>query len=134
MHKGGFTLVEVIVAMLVLAASIGGFLCSFLLGKEQVERSGRYTMAFGYARETLEDFRVAVDGNYWPPTVVPYLEAANPRGDLSPGVHNLDISTTELGSLFGGTSTYTVTNIDIPGGGIAVDYKMVTATVHWTEP
>lgn len=132
--KSGFTLVEVIVAMLVLAAALGGFLCSFLFGKDQVERAGRYSSGLGYAVETLEQYRNAIDGNYWPPTVVPYLENANPKGDLSAGNHNHDISGTELAINFGGSRIYTVTNIDIAGGGGAVDYKQITVTVDWNEP
>ncbi|MFH1046018.1 MAG: type II secretion system protein [Candidatus Omnitrophota bacterium] len=134
----GFTLIEVILASLVLAVCIGGAVCSFLLGKEQAGRAGRNTSAMELVRDTLEELRNKVSSSTWAPAT---------EVELSAGVHTaegfLDISTTELGTNFSGARQYTVTNIDInaavdtSGDGNAandVDYKMVTGQVSWTEP
>ena len=134
MGKRGFTLLEVILASLMLSVGVGAFFCSFLMGKETVGRAGRNSMAYFLTRDLINELKNAVDANYWPPFAPPTVEVTNPYGNLIAGNHTSDISTTPLGMTFSGTRQYDVDNVDLDLAVSSVDYKTITVKVHWNEP
>ena len=136
MKKLGLTLIEVIIASLILSITVGGILYLFSTEKVVISRTGRRVEAMNFARQTIEQLRNEVRDDTW---LV---------GTLSAGTHSteafLSLSGTELGDKFPGQGrSYTVTDIDADSGfdsdgnGVKtddIDYKKVTVTVDWTEP
>ena len=122
MNRHGFTLVEVIVSAVILAVAVGLLLQVFSTESGVLDRTGRRMQAMDFARQKLEELKNAVDAQTWPNT-----------GDLAAGVGiAATLPDSELKDKFSGTRTYTVTNMDIDGGGL--DYKRVSVTVDWSEP
>ncbi len=137
-YTRGFTLIEIIVAMLVLAVAVGGLLCSFLMGKQAAGRARRNSAALELTRDVIEYIRDEVDADLWHP---------NAEQELSNGLHTtepfLEMGATELGSVFGGSREYRVqwydadSTVDTDGDGNSAndrDFKGVTVRVVWSEP
>ena len=127
MNRHGFTLVEVIVSAVILAATVACLLCVFSTESGVVDRTGRRMQAMVFARQTLEELKNAVGADTWPNSGL--------LGTVGVGI-TATLPGSELKSKFSGTRTYTVTNIDADGvGGYEDDeYKQVTVTIDWTEP
>ena len=127
MNKYGFSLVEVIVAALILALTVGGILFIFSTEKGVVSRTGRKVQAMDFARQTLERLKNEVSAETWPV-----------GGDLGQvGVATTDPilpgeTYNEFRDKFNATRSYIVTDVNPDGG--EVDYKSVTVTVGWKEP
>lgn len=126
MNKTGLSLVEVIIASLILAGTVGALLFVFSTEKGVAARAGRRIQAMDFARQTLEELKNEVDANTWPNS-----------GALKSAVGvAATLPTSELKDKFSGTRSYTVTDIDADGedGYEDDEYKQVTVTVSWTEP
>lgn len=125
MEKRGFTLVEVIVASLILVFTVAGLLFVFSSERAALERAGRRIQAMDFARQTLEQLKNEVRADTWL------------TGTLSAGTHNteafLSLSDYKLGYNFSGNRWYEVTDRN-PDADAEIDYKEVTVTVDWDEP
>ena len=120
--KRGFTLIEVVVAMLILSAVVAGMLAVFVVGRRSVNLAGHKVEALSFAQETIEDLKGKVGGYLWP-------DGTPGKDDLEAGLHDLGPVGGELGR-FGGTRSYVVTDIGV----LNEQYKKVKVTVSWTEP
>jgi len=137
MKKHGLTLLEVIVASLVLAITVGGVLYIFSTEKGIVARTGRQVVAMDFTCQQLEDLKNAVTAggaDAWPGGTLDETDSA--WGD--PGTWNAweDLSGEfAWAGKFGGQGRrYRVQNIDADGAGEPVDYKQVQVVVDWDEP
>ncbi len=117
MDKRGLTLVEVIVAALILAVTTAGMLATFLMAKNAVARAGRQIQALESARQRLEVLKNEVRPS-WDDSGEP-LEVHESSWEALAG---------ELYQ-FSGQRKYKV-----EAGPAADTYKKVTVTVDWTEP
>ena len=110
--------------MTILSISIAGMLVALVIGRKNISVPDHRTAALNYAVETLEDLKGKVG-----------ISGITPgRGDLDAGTDVVDaLPSSEIKDTFGGTRTYTITNI---GGSTEDDYhyKKVTVTVDWDEP
>ena len=122
MNKHGFSLMEVIIAALILALTAGGVLYMFSTGKGTTARSGHQIQAMDFTRQTLEELKNAVSADTWPNA-----------GNLAAGVDKPAPITNggDFTSKFHGDRKYTVNDVIVMGDTI---YKNVTVTVDWTEP
>lgn len=116
----GFTLIEVVVAMLILGAVVAGMLAVFSVGRRAVKLAGHKVEALSFAQETIEDLKGKVGGHLW-------SNGTPGKTDLDQGDHTL--GNVALGILQG-TRSYVVTDTGDPNE----RYKRVTVTVSWTEP
>jgi len=121
MEKRGFTLVEIIVASLILVFTVAGMLFIFSSEKAALERAGRRIQAMDFARQTLEQLKNEVRADNW-----------------DTGTNDLRIHTEapqallgKLGANFAAQRGYVVTAGPAP---IADSYRIVTVTVNWSEP
>jgi Tfp pilus assembly protein PilV len=119
----GLTLVEVIVASVILVITVAAVLLVFITEEEAVARAGRRMQAIDFCRQTLEELRNSVGADTWPTNGL--LATGGPYA------HSLPLS--ELRDKFSGTRQYTVTDIDADIDG-EIDYKSVTVTVTWQGP
>ena len=117
LQKKGFTLVEVMVAALILVIAVAGIFSVFTFTKRSVNLPGSQFQAMNLSRQEAEELRVAVD------------YATYDTGNLAPGTYTDTITS---GS-FSGTKTYVVTNVDLDNDGINESRKVVI-TVNWDEP
>ena len=126
MEKRGFTLVEVIVASLILVFTVAGMLFIFASEKAALERAGRRIQAMDFARQTLEQLKNEVRADTWL------------TGTISAGTHNteafLSLSGYKLGDSFNAAREFTITDIDIDSSGGDPDYKSITVAVDWVDP
>jgi len=136
MHKQGFSLMEILIAMIILMIAVGGVLLVFPTEKKAVTIANRKLIALSYANEVTEELKNAVGADTWPNA-----------GDLGAvvGVPNTRLLPAgKLRDIFGGTRTYTVVeNVDADPGFDSdgngdptddIDYKKVEITVDWNEP
>jgi type II secretory pathway pseudopilin PulG len=128
MKKQGVTLVEVMVAALILALAVGGVL--FVFGTEKVvtARTGRRVMAMDYAIQRLDILKNAVTATDW----------VNDSGALAETNPNWTPSPPEqIPSEFGDPArfncrrSYRVTNV---GPANNPNYKQVEVKLEWDEP
>lgn len=119
----GLTLLEVMVSMVILSISVAGMLTALTMGPKNINVADHRIAALNYAQETIEDLkgRVGITG------VTPG------RAALNQGTYAITLPAGEIKDVFGGTGSYTITNI---GGdeNNTHHYKKVTVTVSWTEP
>lgn len=123
MNKYGFSLIEVIVAALILVLTVGGILFVFSTEKGVVSRTGRKVQAMDFARQTLERLKNEVSAETW--------SAGGDLGQVGVAITE-PLSAGEFRDKFNATRSYIVTNVNPDGG--EVDYKSVTVTVEWEEP
>ncbi len=124
MKKSGFTLIEIAVSMVILSIAVAGMMMALLMGRKNINVPDHRTAALNYAQQTLEDLR----GKVGIPGVTPGRE------DLNQGTYATFLPADELKDDFGGTRSYTVTNIPNGTGEGDYHYKKATVTVSWTEP
>ena len=124
MKKSGLTLLEVMVSMVILSISVAGMLAALTVGRKNINVPDHRIAALNYAQQTLEGLKGKV-GVY---NITPG------RGDLNQGTYGVVLPAGEIKDDFGGTGSYTVTNIGGNDDGDTYQYKKVTVTVSWTEP
>ena len=117
MKKRGFTLVEVIVASLILVFTVAGVLFVFSSEKAALERAGRRIQAMDFARQTLEQLKNEVRADTWD---AGGLRVHDDGWQALPG---------KFAANFSGRRKYVVTS-----GPAAGSYRCVTVTVDWVEP
>lgn len=127
MNMRGLTLMEVIVAALILAITVGGVLYIFSTEKGTVAWTGRRVQAMDFGRQTLEALKNEVGADTWP-DAGDLAEVTDKDVPLAPG------EPSAFREKFTGTRSYTVENINADSAGDPVDYKSVTVTVDWEEP
>ncbi len=126
-NKKSLTLVQLIVATVILSASVTGLFAAFVSGKKITARSRRKLIAINYARQIAESLKSAVRQDE-------YDDPAKPLGCA--GAHPFNcpkvspIAAPAGLTSFGATNGYTVT--DIPVGSAYM--RKVTITVNWNEP
>jgi prepilin-type N-terminal cleavage/methylation domain-containing protein len=109
METKAFTLVEIIVAMLILGLIVGGMFAVFVGGKKIVIRAGHKTEAINLARQRMEELKSRAYAS------VDESPAPNPESiSFSSGI-SAERRWTVDDTIFGGQA------------------KQVTVTVTWTE-
>ena len=116
--RNGFTLVEILVAMLLLAGISGVAFNSFSSSSKLASGSFKEVTAYNLARRQLEYLYESVRADQWAAAGFP-LSTVGPAPQ--PGNIVLD------GITYG--RVYTVTSIDVDGGG--EDYRRVRVTMTW---
>lgn len=131
-RKWGFTLVEVVVAMLIVSLVAAGMLAVFVVGRRSIGMAGHEVQALDFAREAIDELKGRVGGYLWgddyldpTPTGGTYYPPGSPSGGLPPG---------DFRDTFGGVRTYTVDNVPAGIADGQERYKRVTVRVNWTEP
>lgn len=119
MKNSGFTLLEVLVAMLILVIAAAGIFSVFTFTKRSTNIPGSQFQAMNLTRQTAEELRDQVRYDYY----------STGMGNLTEGTYSESVN---IGNL-PGTRTYIVSNYDLDGDGIAESRK-VTVTVNWDEP
>jgi len=117
----GFTMVEILVALVVLLLVVSGIITSFVTSQRFIARSSRRLQAANYARQVLENLWVGVDASHWADTS--NGDPLDPTNSPRPCGINLG----SLGSNFSATCTYEVQRI-------LNDCRRVTVTITWNRP
>jgi len=143
MNKRGMTLLEVIIAALILAVTVGGVLFIFSNEKGVVARTGRQIQALDFGQQTLEELKNEVDANVWPAGGLVETDA-DWSGDTAGDWTAWGALTGDLETKFKGEGRrYRVRNIDgdptydsdgVGGTADDIDYKQVEVVVDWDEP
>lgn len=119
--KSGFSLVEVVVALVILGLAISGMLTAFVMSRRNVNFASRRIEALNLITERIENLRgkVGVSG----------ITPGN--NELGGGVYDPDPAPVsgDLATVFGGQRAYIIQD-NVAG----TDLKQVTVTVTWTEP
>jgi prepilin-type N-terminal cleavage/methylation domain-containing protein len=120
--RRGFSLIEILVATIILSFVVLGFTSNFMLIEKNNSGTQRQLQAADFARATLEDL-LKPTRNY----------VADP--DLSVGEHKADSDTLTLtlpgdSGLPSGSRTYKVETLQEGGSTIG---KQITVTVGWDE-
>ncbi len=119
--SAGFTLVEVVVAVIILLVTAVGVLSSFTASRRYVIRAKHRTASTGFVRQELEKLFRGVRRDTW----------ENPTGNpLNPAGVYLGMVSSDFAAVWGGSLKYTVVNIN----GAPTSSRKVTATVEWDEP
>ena len=113
MNNKGFTLIETLISILLLAIVLAGGLSLYFNGNEMVTLSTHKKMALEIANSKMEDLKA---GGY---VNLPSAGAAT-------------TTSIQVGSL-NALQSVTVTNMDEAGVGGAVDYKQVDVNIDWSE-
>lgn len=121
----GFSLVEVLVAALILSVAASGLFASFIAAQKYVIRSRHRLTAANAARMVLEDFKNHVDQNTWDDPVKNPLACAT-----YPCTKTYVLPPEFIGTPFNWRASYVITPIDV--GGITM--RRVDVTIHWDEP
>ena len=119
MEERGFTLVEVIVASLILVFTVAGVLFVFSSERAALERAGRRIQAMDFARQTLEQLNNEVRPT-WDQAGEPLRVQAWTGWTALPG---------KFGTNFSARRRYKV-----DAGPSPDSYRIVTVTVDWSEP
>lgn len=137
-YINGFTLLEIIVAMLIISTLTAGILGSIIYADSIVREAALKIMAVNYARSALDKLNNYVAADYATlVTSFPDLATDNLIDPLSAGDHD---STTNLAicglpAEYNGDLTYTVIDRDIDAiANNGNEYKEVTVTVSWDKP
>jgi prepilin-type N-terminal cleavage/methylation domain-containing protein len=123
MRQKGFTLTEVLIAMLILSLAAAGMFAVFITGKGFTLRCGRKFEAINFARQTTEHLKDDVRATTWDLSGAP----------LSLGNHNEPLPSGDLKDKWSGQRNYQV-NWGPNDYGHDQRYKVVTVTVSWNEP
>ena len=133
-RRKGFSLVEVVIAMLILSVVAAGMLTIFAVGRRSVELAGHRIQALDFARETMEGVKGRVGGYLWSPTPDGSLDDSSSGPDHAVGLPaGCELLTIDSGA----DRSYTVWDVDVDEDGTfdpGEEYKRVTVTVTWTEP
>ena len=119
-NKKGFTLIEIIVATLIIAALAGGLFGAFWGSQYLLNRTRHRVQAFNFAMESMDKLRSNYTYSSSPAMSIGYNHSET---EISAG----GIIKGELVNL-SGALTYDVTEPQVNG------YKEVTIKVHWNEP
>ncbi len=122
----GFTLLEVMVATLILVLVVAGTLAVCTAGERFVREAMHRTEALDFARQALEQLRDEVKASTW--------GSGNPSDPLSSGTHVLALPAGEFRDQWSGLRQYLVTDLDWDGDSATAEAKRVTVTVTWNEP
>lgn len=139
LNKKSVTLVEVMVAMVIMATCVAGMYATFIAGRKAVSRSKRKLIAMNAARQVAESLKSSVRQDTYN---TGYLACSNPSGipcsSINPfAAGQVLASQTFPSSLFNGSAGYVVTNIQIdPNKADTPDNRMrrVQISVTWDEP
>lgn len=125
MNRSGLTLLEVLIAVLILSLSVGGILLIFSTEKVALSSTQRKMQGIGFCAQTLEHLKNEVGEDSWNVPAQPL--------SLVPPTHTtegfLTLAGTELGDRFGASRIY-----DVAAGPVPDSYREVSVTVDWTEP
>ena len=118
--ENGFTLLEIMVAMIVLAILAAGFFNTMVSSRYLVARSRKRFIGDEVARQEIENKRQYIRADLWPPynTSPAYL---NPNGSWSPWVP------VAVANNPGYESRFMVQNIT------GADCRKITVQVKWNE-
>ena len=124
-NEKGFTLVEVIVALMIVLVAATGIIVSFSTSGGYITRAGRRGLALNAFRQQAEKLLSAVNQTSWSNST-----AGNPL--YAPvGINTtyaVNLTSGEFRDKWKGNLTYTVTNTN------DTNYREVAMTVNWTEP
>ncbi len=122
-ERRGFTLVEIIVSLLILAVGVAGVMSTFVASERFTSRSMRRLQAANYARETFERLRKDVDAGVWAvPGGADTLDAS--PGTWKPcGINLGDFANPPFDAI----CEYEVQSV-------LNDARRVTLNITWTEP
>lgn len=127
MHESkreGFTLVEILIAMIILATVVAGVMASFVASQRFITRSTRRLQAANYSREVFELLKEGVNAEYWGNFSVTDKLDLKAWTDCTA---DLGVNLSSLAA-FGGQCQYMVEAI--PGQ----PSRKVTVRIRWTEP
>lgn len=127
LNKKSVSLVEVMVALVILVTCVAGMYATFIAGRKAVARSKRKLIAINYARKVAESLKYYVRQTDYDSQTAPlgcssYPCPKDPR--LLPLLLNLP------SGLPNASTTYTVDNIPVG----TVNMRKVVITVTWEEP
>lgn len=119
----GFTLIEIIIAMLLLTFAATGIFAGFVSSKRYSNLAYHRLQSLNLARRTLESLRMDVDATTW----------GTPASDLNVGLHPLDDFLGPDGITF--ERSYDVGFIDLNGNEVddGNEPHNVTITISWHE-
>ncbi|MCQ9208804.1 MAG: prepilin-type N-terminal cleavage/methylation domain-containing protein [Omnitrophica bacterium] len=123
MNKHGLTLMEVIIAALVLSIAVGGVLYIFSTEKGTIAWTGRRVQAMDFGRQTIESLKNEVDATTWEQAGEPLTLQGETTWESLSG---------DFGTKFSGQRRYRVDSV--PGIDPNTGYRSVTITVDWSEP
>jgi type II secretory pathway pseudopilin PulG len=115
----GFTLTEVLVALLITVLAVMGLAHTFGIGRGLIDRYATARAAMGVAQSRMEVLRMES-----------LKSLANP--DLDPAVTH-PVTAVVLDGRVSGQETWTVEWVDDPAIAGSQDYKRVRVTVSWTQ-
>lgn len=136
--KKGFTLVEVLVSLVIIAITATGIFASFIAAQYYVKRSKRRIIAFNFAREQLERLKLSVREDRWANTA-----------DCNPDLNGLALTSTlncasyspsepvwtdwkNLPDDFGNPATWNGRRrYKVEAGGSGDYYRVVTTEIRW---
>lgn len=141
--SSGFSLVEVVVASLLLAIVTAGLFSITLSSRKIIERTHTRHSAYEVAQTVFERLRVYLDYNQWYNTSSPihptptvgwrWYSLTGPGSNDPLGISNF-YGSSELATRYGGMWGYIVSNgTGCGGGGGGCDYRNVTVQVNWTK-
>jgi type II secretory pathway pseudopilin PulG len=116
---GGFTLTEVLVALIITVLAVMGLAHSFGIGRGMIDRYATARSAMGAAQSRMELLRRKS-----------LIDLATP--DLDPAVTH-PVTALMLDGRIPGQETWTVEWLHDPQGVGSQDYKRVHVTVSWTQ-
>ena len=127
--KSGFTLLEIMVALVILTSAASGLFASFVAAQRYVSRSRNRLRAVNAGRMVLEDLRVYVNQSNWDDEATNLLACPG-------GTYPCDKTYTLPPAEFPATppwnwsAIYTVSQIDVAG----IQMRQVTVNIQWDEP
>ena len=116
--RKGFTLIEIIIAMLLLAFAATGIFAGFVSSKRYTKLAYHRLQALNLARQTLESLRMEVDARTWDTSANNLSEGVYFPGNFT-GSDNTEFNV-----------SYNATNLTGFGGD---GPRQVTITVAWEE-
>lgn len=129
LYSGGFTLLEIMVAMVILASATAGLFASFIAAEKFVGRSRRRLAAANACRLIAEDLKAAVSQQEWSDPV-----GLNPLccpGGGYPCVRDYVLPASyPSGSPWNWRAQYEISLVDVGG----VPMRKVRVEVRWDEP
>ncbi|MFA6031068.1 MAG: type II secretion system protein [Elusimicrobiota bacterium] len=137
-RPNGFTLIEILISVLLIAAVVTSIFPLLLTSKLQVVKSGRRGEALNYTRQAMETLKAFTTGDSSYPTgpggALPWTypgEACGGCWALAPGTHNLTptLPASFTGAPVNGTISYTVS--DFACGSRTC--KQVQFSANWSD-
>lgn len=120
----GFTLIEVLVGMIIVALTFGGLVATFTAVNNYISRSGKKLTASNFARSVLGELNNSVKADEWNDSSKPLY----PNDEMNPEyILAFPASFSEY------SGSYTVTNGPDIDGDTQPDYRIVTVTVNYPD-